>query len=129
MIDHAAHIRARRAASNQAIAVRDPDSVAQFMMPDITVSVANGPLLSGRDANREAFAEQFADRKFRGYVRDTGEVVLHDPPVRATERGRWTGRWGHGTGEQVMRGTYVAQWRYTELGWLIASEVFTPAPA
>ena len=129
MSAHAADIRARREASNHAIAARDADLVASYMMPEVTVSVANGPVLSGSDANRDAFAEQFADRTFRGYVREASEVIVHDPPVRATERGRWTGRWGHGAHEQVMRGTYVAQWQHTELGWFIASEVFTPAPA
>jgi ketosteroid isomerase-like protein len=66
MRDHVADIRARRDASNRAITTRDADLVVSYMMPDVTVSVANGPVLTGRDANRDAFAEQFADRAFRG---------------------------------------------------------------
>jgi len=92
MADHVASIRAVRAASNQAIAARDVDLVVACLMPDVTVSVAHGPMLVGRDASRAAFSEQFADRAFLGYVREADHVVVNDPPARATERGRWTGR-------------------------------------
>ena len=119
-------IRARRDASNRAIAARDAELVSMYMMPDIIVSVANGPVLKGRTANRDAFAEQFADRSFRGYVREPADIVVHDPPTNATERGRWTGTWRTKAGEHVMRGTYVAKWRLTDIGWCIQSESFLP---
>ncbi|MEQ1691166.1 MAG: nuclear transport factor 2 family protein [Gemmatimonas sp.] len=122
-------IRERRTASNRAIAARDADGVVACMMPDVTVSVANGPVLNGRDASRAAFAAQFAERSFVGYVRDAADVVLHGPPTQATERGRWIGRWRHGKVEQVMQGTYLAEWRLTALGWFIQSEVFVPSHA
>lgn len=115
-------IRAIRAASNAAIAARDADLVVACMLFDATVSVARGPILHGREASRVAFAEQFADRAFLGYVREPTDIVV-DAGTRATERGRWTGRWRHGATEQVMRGTYVAEWRHTELGWFIQSEI------
>jgi ketosteroid isomerase-like protein len=122
-------IRERRTASNQAIAARDADRVVACMMPDVTVSVANGPVLAGREASRAAFAAQFAERTFAGYLREVVDIVLLDPPTQATERGRWTGRWRQGKAEQVMRGTYQAEWRLTGLGWFIQSEVFVPAEA
>ena len=143
-------IRAVRAASNAAIAARDADRVVACMLDDVTVSVAHGPVLQGREASRAAFAAQFGDRAFVGYVREATDIVIDAVPmratevratevratevratevrateVRATERGRWTGRWRHGTTEQVMRGTYEARWRHTEFGWFIESEVFT----
>ncbi len=129
MTDHVAAIRARRAESNSAIAAQDVDRVVSLMLPDISVSVAGGPVLVGRDASRAAFAEQFADRTFRGYVRDPQDIVVHDPATRASERGRWTGRWRSGIGEQVMRGTYLAEWRHTALGWFIQAEVFVSGGA
>lgn len=119
-------IRAAREASNAAIAARDAAGVVMFMLPDVTVSVAHGPLLTGREASRSAFAKQFGDRAFAGYVREAAEVVIHDPPTRATERGQWTGRWRSGAKEHVMRGTYHAEWELTPVGWLIRSEVFVP---
>ena len=118
-------IRAVRAASNAAIAARDCDRVVACMLEDVTVSVARGPVLQGREASRAAFAEQFADRAFVGYVREATDIVIDSPPMCATEHGRWTGRWRHGGVEQLMRGTYEAGWRHTELGWFIQSEVFT----
>ena len=126
MHNHQETIRALRAASNDAIAARDANRVVAFMMDDISVSVARGPVLSGREASRAAFAEQFADRAFVGYVRDAQEIVVHVPATRATERGRWTGRWRQRNTEQVMRGTYQAEWVHTAMGWFIQSEVFTP---
>ena len=125
-LDASAAIRAARATSNQAIAERDADRVVACMMSDVTVAVAHGPRLNGREASRAAFAAQFAERSFMGYVREPDEVVIHDPATQATERGRWLGRWKQGMGEQVMRGTYVAEWRHTALGWFIQSEVFVP---
>lgn len=118
-------IRAVRVASNAAIAARDADRVVACMLDDVTVSVARGPVLKGREASRIAFTEQFADRAFAGYVREATDIVIEAPPMRATERGHWTGRWRHGSTEQVMRGTYEAEWRHTALGWFIQSEVFT----
>ncbi|MBC8089825.1 MAG: nuclear transport factor 2 family protein, partial [Phycisphaerae bacterium] len=115
-----------RAASNAAIAARDAGRVVACLMEDVTVSVARGPVLQGREASRIAFAEQFADRAFAGYVREVTDVVVDlSSPTRATERGRWTGHWRHGNSEQTMRGIYEAEWRHTELGWFIQSEVFT----
>jgi ketosteroid isomerase-like protein len=125
--DEVAAIRAQRAQSNHAIEARDPDWVVSFMLAEVTVAVAGGPVLVGRDASRDAFAEQFRDRLFVGYVRTADHIELLDPPVRATERGRWSGRWRRRLGDHEMRGTYVAEWQHTAMGWLIASEVFTPA--
>ncbi len=118
-------IRAVRASSNAAIAARDCERVVACMLEDVTVSVARGPVLHGREASRAAFAEQFRDRAFTGYVREVTDIVIDSLPTRATERGYWTGRWRHGDVEQLMRGTYEAGWRHTELGWFIQSEVFT----
>ena len=120
-------IRAVRAASNTAITARDADRVVACMLEDVIVSVARGPVLQGREASRAAFAEQFADRAFAGYVREPTDITLDDPPRRALERGRWTGRWRLGKTEQTLRGTYEAVWCHTEVGWLIQSEVFTPS--
>jgi ketosteroid isomerase-like protein len=121
-----AAIRAVRATSNQAIGARDADRVVACMMSDVTVAVAHGPQLTGRESSRAAFAAQFSERTFVGYVREPSDIAIHEPPTRATERGRWLGRWKQGAGEHVMRGTYVAEWCHTALGWFIQSEVFTP---
>jgi len=124
MTDHAATIRASRARSNAAIAVRDADGAVALMLDDVTVAVAGGPTLSGRAASRAAFAAQFADPAFYGYVREPGQIILADPPMHGTEMGRWIGTWGTGRQRHEMRGTYVAQWTFTAMGWFLQSEVF-----
>jgi ketosteroid isomerase-like protein len=120
-----AAIRARRAASNAAIASRDADATVAVMLPDITVAVAGGPVLIGRPAQRAAFAEQFADRAFRGYVRTPDTITLRDGATHATERGSWVGRWQRGLRTEEMRGTYVAEWRLVHDAWMLHSEIYT----
>ena len=86
-------ICARRAASNAAIAANDADAVVAIMTEDVTVAVAGGPVLRGREASRRAFALQMCEAGFRGYVR-TPEVVEVDLGGQtATERGTWVGTW------------------------------------
>jgi ketosteroid isomerase-like protein len=117
-------IRARRAESNAAIAARDADRVVGIMMPDIIVAVAGGPTLTGRAASRDAFAGQFSDRNFRGYVRTPATVTVAAPPVRALERGRWVGTWVLAGRERAMHGTYLAEWQLTAMGWFLSAESF-----
>lgn len=124
MKDQAADIAALRQRSNDAIAARDADLVVSFMARDITVAVAAGPVLRGRDANREAFASQMAERGFGGYVRTPDEVTVDASGVRATERGRWTGTWHVAGRAHVQRGRYTAEWRCGALGWEIVQESY-----
>lgn len=118
-------IRSRRAESNAAIAARDAEAVVAVMSPDMTVAVAGGPRLIGRDAQRQAFAEQFADRAFRGYVRTPSSIVVHGGDALATEVGAWVGTWLQGFRTQEMRGSYVAEWRCVDGVWSLRSEAFT----
>ena len=129
MTDPAALIRDQRARSNAAIAARDADGVVALMHPDVTVAVAGGPTLTGRDASRVAFAQQFADRSFRGYVREPEQVTPADPPVRASERGQWVGRWHDKGTTHEMRGVYTAEWMLTDAGWMIRAERFVEETA
>lgn len=126
MNEPAQQIRALREQSNQAIAAHDADRTVSFMAQDIVVHVAGGPTLAGRDASRATFTEQFADRAFVTYVRTIDQVTLADP-MHATERGRWIGRWRLTTGMHEQGGSYVAEWRFSEMGWLIYSERFVEA--
>ncbi len=126
MRDHAADIRALRKQSNAAIDSLDPDYVVSFMAEDVIVSVAGGPVLKGRIANRDAFAEQMADKRFGGYRRSPVLVLIEQDPLRAVERGQWVGRWRSGSRIAEQRGSYTASWRLTDVGWLIESEEYVP---
>ncbi len=129
-LDHGAQIRALRAASHVAISARDVEAVIALMVEQVTVSVAGGPTLVGRDASRLAFIEQFADPSFRGYVREPSTITVHDPPITASEEGRWVGRWQRGLRREEQRGVYTAEWRWRDAGrgWQLASEVFVSGP-
>ena len=114
----------QRARSNRAIAARDAEGVMSCMLPEVKVAVAGGPTLVGPDASRDAFAAQFADPAFRGYVRTPDTVTVQQGPLRAIELGHWVGRWHTRQGLHEMRGTYTAEWRHTAMGWLLLSETF-----
>lgn len=126
MSDPTATIRALRMQSNEAIAAHDVERTVALMDPDITVAVAGGPVLHGREASRVAFIEQFTDRAFITYVRSASQVVMRDASA-ATERGQWRGRWKMRAGIHEQGGSYVAEWRHGPMGWLIASETFLEA--
>ena len=126
MTDPTAQIRALREQSNQAIAAHDADRTVSFLAPDVVVGVAGGPTLHGREASLAAFVEQFADRAFVTYVRTIEQVTLAHP-MFATERGRWVGRWRIASGMHEQGGTYTAEWRFSEMGWLIYAETFFEA--
>lgn len=117
-------IRSLRDQSNHAIAARDVDRVVMCMDPGITVAVAGGPVLRGVDASRMAFAEQFADRAFLGYVRTPDDVSGSAESQRVMERGSWVGRWKMAQGERIQRGRYTAEWRHSAMGWLLVAETF-----
>jgi ketosteroid isomerase-like protein len=128
MTDQIAAIHAHRAESNAAIAARDADAVVALMLANVTVAVAGGPTLTGRAASRDAFAVQFAERGFKGYVRTPTEVVVHDGGIAASERGQWAGTWQHGLRREEMRGIYTAAWVLDDGRWMIASEAYVQAP-
>lgn len=118
-------IRHLRQQSNSAIAARDVDRVVSIMDPDIVVAVAGGPVLRGLKASRDAFAEQFAERGFLGYVRTPEVITLHDPPTGATERGTWSGRWQTASGVHTQSGRYSATWQHSMMGWRLVAETFS----
>ena len=128
MPDPAADIRARRDASNAAIARRDASATVAIMRDAVTVAVAGGPVLRGRLANRDAFASQFADHAFAGYVRTPDTITIDASQVRATETGQWRGTWLRGFRREEMRGSYQAQWCLADGTWFIESEIFVELP-
>jgi len=127
MRDHAADVRALRRQSNAAIAALDADLVASYMHEDVEVTVAGGPVLRGRAANRDAFAAQMAERSFDGYVRTPKVVTIRGDSLIADERGHWVGRWRVQGRMREQRGEYTAEWHCTPLGWFIVREVYRGA--
>ncbi len=124
-----AQVRALRERSNAAIAARDVEGVVALMHDDIAVAVAGGPVLRGREANRTAWADQMAEPGYRGYLRTPQRVQVAGDGRHASEHGTWEGRWQTPAGVLVQRGTYIARWTLSPLGWRLVSERYAARSA
>jgi uncharacterized protein (TIGR02246 family) len=114
-------IRAARAASNAAIARRDPVAIAAFLAPDVHVVTSSGAHRHGREESRRSWVALFANDPTLRYVRTPTEVRVSEAAGVAHESGRWEGTSG--------TGVYAARWRREEGEWLIEAEIFTPLTA
>jgi len=119
-------IRDARARSNAAIAAHDPPAIAQAWMEDVHVTSSTSAQTSGRSANQERMALQFARRPDTIYVRTPMAIEAFAPWAVASERGEWTGRWTEPDGVMEIGGTYLVQWRRIDGRWLIQSELYVP---
>ena len=119
-------IREAREKSNAAIAAHDLEALAKSWMESFSVVTSTGASQSGREANRAAFAAQFASRPDLVYVRTPSEIELMPAWDVASERGTWTGQWTQPDGVTRIGGTYQAQWRKVNGEWLLQGELFVP---
>jgi ketosteroid isomerase-like protein len=119
-------IRAARARSNRAIAAHDIDAVAGLWMDNVHVVSSTSDQAAGREANRQRFARQFANRPDTIYLRQPATIDVFAPWAVASERGDWTGRWTEPDGALEIGGTYQAQWRKVDGQWLIQAELYVP---
>jgi uncharacterized protein (TIGR02246 family) len=119
-------IRARRAASNAAIARHDAAAIGAVLASNVIVVTSNSVHREGRDASVQSFAEQFRARPDVVYRRTPEEVKVFTPWLMAAERGRWTGSWTDPDGRIQLTGSYYAKWRKVDGQWLIESETYVP---
>lgn len=119
-------IRARREASNAAIAKHDTAGIGAAYAPNIVVLSSASSLSVGREANLRAFAAIFAERPDVVYVRTPREVHVFAPWAMASEEGSWTGTWTAPDGRVRIGGRYFAKWRRIAGVWLIESETYVP---
>ena len=119
-------IRDARARSNAAIAAHNPAGIAQAWMEDVHVTSSTSVQTTGRSANQERMAQQFARRPDTIYVRTPSAIDVLSPWAVASERGEWTGRWTEPDGVMEIGGTYLVQWRRIDGRWLIQSELYVP---
>ena len=113
-----------RADSNAAIATHDVAQIVAFLEEDFQITAGNGTALSGREAMRQRFAEQFQKFPDTIYVRTPELIEISSAAPLASERGRWVGRWTDSGKPQEFHGSYQAMWRQTAGPWLIRSELF-----
>ena len=119
--DPVADIKAARAAYNAAIAARDPTGVRAALGENyVGIAGSGGEVISGADAMTDYFARSFKTPGFLGFVRTPDVVTVANPPVRAMERGHWSG----GSLNGRFSGEYLAVWVPTPQGWKLRSETF-----
>ena len=121
MIDPADAIRARRRLTNRFIASREAVRLGPVFLPAAVVIAGDGSVITGREAILAAFAGQFADPGFVGYVRTPERIEVDAAGVRAAEHGRWTAGWRDASAQS---GAYLAVWRRVTGQWMIESETF-----
>ena len=119
--DPVADIKAARAAYNEAIAARDAAGVRAALGENyVGIAGSGGEAIIGADAMADYFARAFKTPGFLGFVRTPDVVVVADPPMRAMERGHWSG----GSLSGRFSGEYLAVWVPTPQGWKLRSETF-----
>ena len=121
MIDPADAIRARRRLTNRFIAGRETARLGPVFLATAVVIAGDGSVITGRDAILAAFASQFADPGFGGYVRTPERIEVDAVGERAAEQGRWTAAWKDAPAQS---GPYLAVWRRVTGQWMIESETF-----
>jgi ketosteroid isomerase-like protein len=119
--DPVAEIKAARAAYNAAIAARDVAGVRNALGDGyVGIAGTGGEAIIGADAMADYFARAFQTPGFLGFVRTPDGVTVANPPVRAMERGHWSG----GSLNGRVSGAYMAVWVATPAGWKLRSETF-----
>ena len=114
-------IQARRRLTNRFIAGREAARLGPVFLPAAVVIAGDGSVITGREAILSAFAGQFADSGFGGYVRTPERIEVVGAGDRAAEQGRWTASWQDAPPQS---GPYVAVWRKVTGQWMIESETF-----
>ena len=121
-------IRTLRALSNAALEARDVESVVAHLDPEAHLTISDGRFVNGREAQRSAYAAQFARFPDVVYRRQPETIEVSRSQPLAAERGVWIGQWTTDTGPVEMRGHYMAMWRKTAeeggMAWRIRSELF-----
>ena len=114
-------IRARRRLTNRFIAGREAARLGPVFLPAAVVIAGDGSVITGREAILAAFAGQFADPGFGGYVRTPDRIEADAAGGRAAEHGSWTAAWKDAPPQS---GPYLAVWRKVTGQWMIESETF-----
>jgi ketosteroid isomerase-like protein len=121
--DPVAEIKAARAACNSAIAARNAAGVRAALAENyVGIAGSGGEVVSGADAMTDYFARSFNmpgnTPGFLGFVRTPDVVTVANPPLRARERGHWSG----GSMNGRFSGEYLAVRVPTPEGWKLRSE-------
>ena len=119
-----AAIQAERARLNAAIGAHDIKAIRGSFAPDYTILPGSSGLPFDLDGFLARMAAGFADPTFVTYVRTPGEIKVSQNGKRASESGRWVGRWDKSDGTMWLTGTYLATWAPIAGQWKLKNEVY-----
>jgi len=119
-------IRDRRQISNDAIAAKDTAALARVWTLDYHVVTSRNAEVSGRKANAERFAQEFASKPDIIYVRAPEKIKVFIKWNMASELGNWVGHWTEDGKLVELKGTYLAKWHKVNGEWMIRAEIFVP---
>ena len=119
-------IREIRSQSNLSIANHDSITIANYWTNDFHLISSRNFELSGREANRQSFIQEFNTKKEVVYVRTPVQISIYADWSMASETGTWTGQWQESDGTVQLSGTYYAKWHKLGGTWKIRAEIYTP---
>jgi len=114
-----------RSKFNESIANHDSSRIADYLDSDYQITTGSGKhYRSTPKEEAEEWAEMFRDSPDIIYVRTPDDVEVSSHFMRASENGRWVGRWTSPDGDIEMGGRYFAHWSKVNGDWKIRAEVF-----
>ena len=119
-------IRATRDESNRAIANHDTAAIAKSWTVDYHIVSSRNNETSGRKANSDRLAAEFASKPDVIYIRTPDSIKVFEDWSMASETGTWVGRWTEEGESAELSGTYFAKWHKVEGQWFIRAEIFVP---
>jgi ketosteroid isomerase-like protein len=119
-------IRQARKLSNEAIAKKDSNALAEIWTDDYHLLSSRSIELSGKENNRHLFAQDFTSAHSKLFVRSTTHIDIFPAWNMAAENGNWTGHWKEADGDVNISGTYYAKWHKINGQWKIRAEIFVP---
>jgi ketosteroid isomerase-like protein len=119
-------ILAARDAINRAIAARDVDGIAAYLLPTYHVVTARSMHRDGRDASAKSWGDLFAHDSKAVHSRTPEQIHVNDAWGMAQEHGRWTATVSAKDGPLQLGGVYAAKWHLAEGAWRLEVEIFTP---
>jgi ketosteroid isomerase-like protein len=113
-------IRKARQASNEAIARRDLEGVAKFLLEDFVIIRGSGAIEIGKERNIQMWKKMIEETPQTYFERAPSEIIIsNNNPNLAWESGTWKGFNTYSKG-----GRYSAQWKKKDGEWKLQAELF-----
>ncbi|WP_291842857.1 nuclear transport factor 2 family protein [Maricaulis sp.] len=114
-----------RADFNAALENRSLKAIAAHLVEDVVLVPGDeAQLITGREAQLEAWSSIFTTMPDVRYVRAPSRIEVCEDSHLAAETGRWTGSWSSDGFAIRYTGRYFAKWRCVEGRWRIEAETF-----